>query len=289
MNTDGTMCRFCFMADPGDIQQVARLFSVPDELVGRPISSVVGGFGDAVGAFFGIGEHEILRKGQILTASEPIDPRGNKFKLFTEPFTPTTANAPAIESLEASKAEIGEKFDVLQGQLEADKDPLNARYDNLVEQLRGREAKDTKRTSERVSTEFGVRGVDPRSGVFQTKLDTELSDISQFFAGAQKEVGFAREGDLKDIRDQIQTLGLEEIETFRDIDNEIARLKAAGAQLAQVRALELFKFKATQEFESRFDDLNRKLKEAEIESLESSSALSSAERTAFDLFNQLNA
>ncbi len=186
---------------------------------------------------------------------------------------------PALESLRATKPEVAGRFDVLGEQLEAEKDPLNQRYDLLVEQLRGREAKDVKRQTQVTGAEFGKRGIDPRSGIFQTRMATDLADISQFFGTQQKEVGFAREADLKDIRDQIQQLGQEEISTMRSIDQAIANLQAGAGNQAITDALEIVRQAEQRKFDSRFDELE--IKERELRISESQSATAKNESITF--------
>ena len=180
------------------------------------------------------------------------------------------AIAPALESLRASKPETQQAFDIRTGQLAAEKDPLIARYQNLIEQLKGRETQETTRTSTALATEYGKRGIPLSSGAYQQNLGQTLGDIGRYYGGQTKEVTFAQEADVRDLSNQINNLAIARVQAMRDIDNRIAEFQATGANQAVTDALTMYREDLNRKFESRFDDLERKIKEKEAQGEEKS-------------------
>ena len=181
---------------------------------------------------------------------------------------------PAIESLELSKGEIGTRYGVRTEQLQAKEQPLKERYQVLIDELTRREGQETARTGKIMGTEYGKRGIPLSSGMYQQALGQELSDTERFYGGQQKETTLAREADLKDLTDAIQNVEQERITTMREIDQSIANLKAGAGNQAITDAMQMYKEQKQQEFDSRFDELDKRLKEVQIKGYESNLPLS---------------
>lgn len=171
---------------------------------------------------------------------------------------------PAVQSYEASKPEIAERYNIRETQLAAEKQPLIDRYQNLLAELTGRETKETGARATNLAQEYGKRGISLESGIYQTDLERKLGDISQFYGVQRKDVGLSQEADLRDLQNTITNLAQERIATMREIDNAIAGLKAGAGTSAVSAALDLYKTAQEQKFQSRFDSLNRQLLERQI-------------------------
>src|SRR3990167_9867131 len=171
---------------------------------------------------------------------------------------------PAIQSYEASIPEITQKFATERTRLGGEKQPLIDRYQNLVAELTGRETKETGREATALSREYGKRGIPLSSGAYEQNLNQKLGDISQFYGVQRKDVGLAQEADIRDIDSLISQLTGQEVENVRSVRNAIAQLQASGGLQANQNALDLYKTQQAQQFESRFDPLQRQLLEKQL-------------------------
>src|SRR3990167_2938813 len=193
---------------------------------------------------------------------------------------------PALASYRASKPEVGQAFDVRTRQLEAEKDPLKERYANLLAELTGRETKETGAQAKYLSTEYGKRNIPLSSGIYQQDLTGKTQDISQYYGVQRKDVGLGQEADLRDLSNQISNLTTQRVTAMRDIDNKIAELQAGAGNQAVTDALTMYREDLNRKFESRFDELDRKIKEKQLQGetdLYSRYATIGEGQTVFDL------
>ena len=172
---------------------------------------------------------------------------------------------PALESLRASKPETKQAFDIRTGQLAAEKDPLIARYQNLVADLTGREQKALGAQGKALSQLYGQRGIELTSAAYQQDLASKQADISYGYGIQRKDVGLAQEADVRDLENQISGLTTQRVAAMRDIDNRIAEFQATGANQAVTDALTMYREDLNRKFESRFDDLNRQVEQAKLQ------------------------
>ena len=176
----------------------------------------------------------------------------------------TAAIAPAVNSLTASRPEISSTFDTRATQLGAEKQPLVDRYQSLLDQLKGRETKDTAAQGRTLSNEYGKRGIPLSSGVYEQDLTAKNQDINQYYAGQNKDVTLGRESDLRDLDNQITNLAQQKVTALRDVDNKIAELQAGAGNAGVTDALQNYRDTLDKQFTSRFDELDKKVKEAAI-------------------------
>jgi len=171
---------------------------------------------------------------------------------------------PAVQSYEASIPEIGQKYATERTRLGGEKQPLTEKYQNLVAELTGRETKETEARARALSGLYSQRGIPLESPAYQQDLERKLTDISQFYGGQRKDVGLAKEADIRDIDSLISQLTGQEVESVRSVRNAIAQLQATGGLQANQNALDLYKTQQAQQFESRFDPLQRQLLEKQL-------------------------
>ena len=191
---------------------------------------------------------------------------------------------PALQSYEASIPEISQKFGAEKTRLSGEKQPLIDRYQNLLADLTGRETKETGRGATALAREYGKRGVPLSSGAYEQNLNQQLGDISQFYGGQRKDVGLAQEADLRDLDNLISKQTGLEVESIRSVRNAIAQLQAGAGQQGLSDALSLYKTQQAQQFESRFDPLNKQLLEKQIQGETKSPYIQLGEgETLFDL------
>lgn len=171
---------------------------------------------------------------------------------------------PAVDSLTASKPEITNTFDTRGSQLEAEKDPLKSRYQVLLDQITGNQTKDINQQGKVLSTEYGARGIPLSSGAYQQDLANKDTSINQNYSNQYQTTGLARESDLRDLTNQITNLANQKTTALRDVDNQIANLQAGAGNSAVTDALSMYKDSLTQQFASRFDDLNKQLLQSQV-------------------------
>ena len=152
------------------------------------------------------------------------------------------ANKPAVSSLQTQVPEIQAGFAQQKTQLEAKKEPLKARYDAILNQLKGKEQQEVTQTQTALGREYGRRGIPTSSGMFEQNLLEKTQPISQQYAGLTTEAGLGREEALQGIESQISNLPFQEQEQTRAVINAIAQLQSGGNAQAIQNALSQFQF-----------------------------------------------
>jgi hypothetical protein len=151
------------------------------------------------------------------------------------------ANQPAIESLNSSIPEIQNTYATERSRLAADKDPLNARYDQLIASIKGQQTSDTNSTVKNLAREYGRRGIPLSSTTFGDEQNAQLEPINQFYTGKTVDTNLAREQGLKQISDLITQLTGEETTSIRSVKNAIAQLQSGAANSALTNTNDLYK------------------------------------------------
>ena len=167
---------------------------------------------------------------------------------------------PAVSSLEAGIPELRAAFMTRQSQLEAEKQPLKDRYEQLLNEIRGREQSQVNEATEIANREFGRRGI-PLSSTFVAE---EIFGRTQpIRSAAQSDILstiFEREANLRNLDNAITNLTSEMVEAERNIRNSIAQIQATAGSTGVAQALEMFKFAQ----EQRQKELDRLLTEREL-------------------------
>ena len=167
------------------------------------------------------------------------------------------AAGPAIESLQASLPEIGQRYEAAGARLGAEQQPLLDRYQNLIGELKGRETKETATQAQALAQTFGRRGLTTEGGLYQGALAERTGDISQFYGGQIKETTLAQEADVRDIRNQIAQLTEQRVTSERDVRNMIAQLQSQGASEAITQSLQQFQFQQDQALRQKIADFQQ--------------------------------
>ena len=92
------------------------------------------------------------------------------------------------------------------GALEAQKQPLTARYDSLIKQLGEQQGLATKNTETQTSRDFGARGISPNSGLFSQTLGERVQPIVSDYTSRISGAGSDRENALAQLASQIAGL-----------------------------------------------------------------------------------
>lgn len=167
---------------------------------------------------------------------------------------------PAISSLEAGIPEVKDAYTKRQEQLTAEKQPLIDRYEQLLNEIRGREVSQVNEATRNVNREMGRRGI-ALSSTFAG--DETLGRTAGIRSQAQSDIlttTFEREAKLREIDNVITNLTSEMVAAERDIRNNIANIQATAGSQGVAQAIQLYQI-AQQERQAALD---RALKEREI-------------------------
>jgi hypothetical protein len=142
------------------------------------------------------------------------------------------AAQPAISSLEQSIPEVQQKYQTARTGLEAQREPLKQRYNNLLDELKRKEGVQVQQTQTATAREYGKRGIPLSSGVYDQALIENTRPINEFYTGQYKDVSLSQEQSLGDLQNQITNLTGDEVESTRVIKNAIASLQMGASQQA---------------------------------------------------------
>ena len=135
------------------------------------------------------------------------------------------ANQPAIQSLQTQVGEVGQSFAGQRQRLESGIQPLKDRYNQILDEMKGRVSTD-------VSREYGRRGIPLSSGMFEQDLTSKINPLT-------RDIGLAREEGIRGIQDLIASLTGQETESKRNIFNDIAKLQAGAPGESVSQALSM--------------------------------------------------
>jgi len=150
------------------------------------------------------------------------------------------AAQPAIQSLEASRPEVSQRYAETEAYLKGKEDPLKARYDALIEDIKGREKRELQRSEIGLEKEWGRRGLSALGGAYEETLGERQQPISRDYASLLKEAGISREESLADLMQMVTGLTGQQTAEQRAISNAIAQLQAGGASDAVTNALQMY-------------------------------------------------
>ena len=170
-------------------------------------------------------------------------------------FKETSPYAASESALAASKPITEQAYAERGRQLEAEKDPLKARYSALLDELTRRETKETGLKSTALAREYGKRGVPLSSGAYEQDLLGKTGDITQFYGGQRKEVGFEQEDKLRELGNLLADLPIKKAQELNLIDQKIGELKSTGANQQLQFALEMYRQQKSDEYNNKLLDL----------------------------------
>lgn len=150
------------------------------------------------------------------------------------------ANKPAVESLQASIPETQAKYQQTRDQLTASQAPLEQRYKDLLDSIKGNQQVAENRQTLTTNNELGKRGISGSSGIAQQEMTNALNPITQQYTGLQKETGLAREESIRGLQNQIANLTPQETSDMRAIQNMIGQLSSGAGQAGLSAGMNLY-------------------------------------------------
>lgn len=146
---------------------------------------------------------------------------------------------PAVSSLTASIPETQARFSQERTRLEGQAAPLTARYESLLNDIKGRQQTSTEQQTLATANELGRRGVSTTSGLGEQTITSANAPITRDYAGLIEQTGLSREADLSALQGQITGLTGQSTDAVRAIQNAIAQLQSGAATGAVPTALSL--------------------------------------------------
>lgn len=191
---------------------------------------------DILSSALGINENTPITAGRNYTYGN-VDQGSAEYqgllRLFGPGMSPEQAAVqPAIQSQQAAIPEIQSAYGAERGRLEAEKNPLIARYDSLLSQITATSNKQIGNVNMETSREFGRRGISSQSGLFDQTLNSRVNPILEQQGINTMQTGLARESDLREIDNQISRQTGMEVADIRAVRNAIAGLQAGAGQSA---------------------------------------------------------
>lgn len=168
-------------------------------------------------------------------ASDMASLAAQTLKLYQE------ANAPAVKSLEESIPLVGQQTAQTSAQLKSSQTTLESRYNTLLDQIKGNQAKEETRTGTETSRELGRRGISSQSGLWDQTINKALSPISQYYTNQIASTGNTFQDALMSIFNQQNALPLQQAQEENKIKQAIASLMAGGNSSAITTALDMWK------------------------------------------------
>jgi len=150
------------------------------------------------------------------------------------------ANAPAVQSLQASIPEIQNKYAQQGEYLQKQVGNLDERYKKLLDSIKGLQQSDVQATTTNTSNELGRRGISAESGLFGKTVNEAVLPVNSAYATQIGELGSAQQSALDTLLNQISGNTQNQTAETRAVQNAIAQLQAGGNQNAITSALQLY-------------------------------------------------
>src|SRR3990167_3465949 len=151
-----------------------------------------------------------------------------------------TAIEPQVSALQQTIPTTQAKFAQQKTSLEAERQPLVDRYQNIINEISRLQEADIGDVNRVTSREFARRGVPISSGLVEQTLQERVSPIRQSYAGQIGNVGIEREAGLRDLATRIAQSGVSEQEAINQITGQIAGMQTGAGQEAMRNALALY-------------------------------------------------
>jgi len=150
------------------------------------------------------------------------------------------AIAPAVEALKSSIPTTQAKYQALSSQASAEIEPLKARYQTLIDELKSKGTQSEQAQTKVTAGEMGKRGIPLTSTLAQQEITSAVQPITSETASNIKTTGLQQEADLRTISNTLQNLGLSENEAVNAINTAIAQAQAGAGSGAISNALNLY-------------------------------------------------
>src|SRR3990167_2450553 len=154
---------------------------------------------------------------------------------------------PAVQSYEQSIPETQQAFTQQRTQLQAEQAPLEKRYANLLQSIKGNQQTAENRQTLATANELARRGISNTSGLFQQELASAVNPLTQQYSTQYTDVGLQGEAAQRQLANQLANTYTGETESLRAIRNAIAQLQAGAGQTDVAQGIQKSQFQKEQE------------------------------------------
>lgn len=149
------------------------------------------------------------------------------------------ANQPAIQQLQNYIPQVQQGFETQKNYLQSQVQPLQQRYQNLIDTLKGQQTQDINRTTVAQSNILGQRGILPSSGLGETTISQALSPINQVYTPQIANAGIQGQQDIAALLNQINLIPSQQAAAIQPIQAQLAGLQTGAPETALSTALGL--------------------------------------------------
>lgn len=146
---------------------------------------------------------------------------------------------PAIQSLQAQIPILQKNYSTQIGQKQAEIEPLNQRYQSLIDQIKNQGQTSVNKQTVVTANELGKRGIEGSSSLAGQEIVNATRPIEQQTQSAVQQTGLQQAADVKGIQDAIANLYGQQNQDVGSVNSAIANLQANGGQTAIQQAMSL--------------------------------------------------
>lgn len=145
--------------------------------------------------------------------------------------------SPALSRLELQVPETQRVFASQRQSIEAQRAPLQQRYQNLIDELKGRTTRESEKQTRITSSELGKRGITGSSTLAQQEIANATRPIEEQGSAMLKDIALQGEEAQARLGSQLAGLSAQELDALRQVQGQIAQIQAGIAPQATSNAL----------------------------------------------------
>lgn len=139
---------------------------------------------------------------------------------------------PITQQLESIKPVISQAYQQKQKTLEGQLSSLSDRYQNLLDQITGRQQQETTTATRTIADELAKRGITGDSTLASQEIQRTLDPIQRYYDTQSKEVQLTKAQEEQAIKDAIANVPIEQQLAEADVLRQIASIMAGGVNQA---------------------------------------------------------
>lgn len=139
---------------------------------------------------------------------------------------------PITQQLESIKPVISQAYQQKQKTLERQLSSLSDRYQNLLDQITGRQQQETTTATRTTADELAKRGITGDSTLASQEIQRALDPIQRYYDTQSKEVQLTQAQEQQAIQDAIANVPIEQQLAEADVLKQIASIMAGGVNQA---------------------------------------------------------
>lgn len=159
------------------------------------------------------------------------------------------ANAPAVQSLQASIPEVQSKYAQTRQQLQAQQPSLEQRYQQTLDSIKNQKTQDVNAQTRITSNEMGKRGLTGDSTLAQQEIQNAVQPVNAQYTNLEQQTALSREDAIRALQNQLANLTPQETADTRSIQNAIAQLQSGAASQGVTQGMNLYQNQLQQQMQ----------------------------------------